>query len=145
MPDPIPPMLLGTWKLVSAVREEVPSGVRTELFGTEPVGYLNYGPDGRMMALIVRGDRKRPAGHPIAADEAVHLFRSSMSYAGRYEVRGDEVFHFVDVSVNEIWTGTEQQRFCKIDGDRLALSTPVNEDPIDGKVSVRSMIWTKVK
>jgi hypothetical protein len=145
MPDPIPPALLGTWKLVSAVREEVPSGVRTDLFGPNPVGYLNYGADGRMITVIVRGDRKRPAGHPIGADEAVHLFRSSMSYAGRFEVRGDQVFHFVDVSANEIWTGTEQQRRCRIDGDTLALTTPVNEDPIDGKVSIRSMIWQKVR
>jgi Lipocalin-like domain len=145
MPDPIPSALLGTWKLVSAIREEVPSGVRTELFGADPVGYLNYGPDGRMMTVIVRSDRKRPAGHPIGRDEAVQLFRGLMSYAGRFEVRGDEVFHHVDISANEIWTGTLQQRFCKVEGDKLSLTTPVNEDPIDGKVSIRSMIWKKVK
>jgi hypothetical protein len=145
MPDLVPTALLGTWKLVSAVREEVPSGIRTELFGPDPVGYLNYGSDGRMITVIVRSDRKRPAGHPIGSDEAVQLFRSLMSYAGRFEVRGDEVFHHVDISANEIWTGTLQQRFCKIEGDKLSLTTPVNEDPIDGKVSVRSMVWRKVK
>lgn len=145
MPDPIPPELLGTWKLVSAVREEVPSGERSDLFGSAPVGYLNYSPDGRMMTVIVRGDRQRPAGYPIGPEEAARLFRGLMSYAGTFEVRGDQVFHFVDVSANEIWTGTEQQRFCRIEGDRLSLSTPVNPDPIDGKVSVRRMIWEKVK
>jgi hypothetical protein len=51
----------------------------------------------------------------------------------------------VDISANEIWTGTLQQRFCRIEGDRLSLTTPVNEDPIDGKISIRSMIWKKVK
>jgi hypothetical protein len=145
MPDPIPPALLGTWKLVSAIREEVPSGIRTELFGPTPMGFLNYSPDGRMMTVMVRGDRKRPAGHPIGNEDAVHLFRSLMSYAGTFEVRGDEVFHHVEVSANEIWTGTHQQRFFKIDGDRIALKTPVSQDPIDGKVSVRTMIWQKVK
>jgi hypothetical protein len=98
-----------------------------------------------MMTVIVRGDRKRPAGHPIGDADAVHLFRSLMSYAGTFEVRGDEVFHHVDISANEIWTGSFQQRFCKIDGDKLALTTPISEDPIDGKISVRSLVWKKVK
>jgi hypothetical protein len=137
--------LLGTWKLVSAIREEKPSGVKTDLFGSNPTGFLNYSPDGRMLTLIVRGDRKRPAGYPISPAEAEGLFRSLMTYAGTWEVRGDEVFHYVDASANEIWTGSEQKRFYKLDGDRLSLSTPVNADPIDGKISIRSMIWEKVK
>jgi hypothetical protein len=145
MPDPIPLKLFGTWKLVSSVREEVPSGERTDLFGPNPIGFLSYGADGRMMTLIVRSDRPRPAGHPIGPDEAVKLFRSLMSYAGRFEVRGDQLFHYVDASANEIWTGTEQQRFFRFDGDRLTLSTPVNADPIDGKISIRSMIWERLK
>lgn len=57
-----PENLLGTWKLVSAVREEVPSGAKVDLFGPNPVGYLSYAPDGRMLALIVRGERVTPAG-----------------------------------------------------------------------------------
>jgi hypothetical protein len=145
MGDPIPPPLVGTWSLVSSVREEVPSGARTDLFGPDPVGFLNYGPDGRMITLIVRRDRGRPAGHPIASEEAVKLFRGMMSYAGRYEVRGDQVFHYVDISANEIWTGTEQPRFYRFEGDRLTLSTPVGPDPIDGKISIRNMIWERMK
>jgi hypothetical protein len=137
--------LLGTWKLISAIREEKPSGVKTDLFGSNPTGFLNYSPDGRMLTLIVRGDRKRPAGYPISPAEAEGLFRSLMTYAGTWEVRGDEVFHYVDASANEIWTGSEQKRFYHLDGDRLSLSTPVNADPVDGKISVRSMVWEKVK
>ena len=145
MADPNTARLLGSWKLISAVREEKPSGTRTDLFGSNPTGFLNYAADGRMLTLIVRADRKRPAGYPIPPEDAARLFRSLMSYAGTWEVRGDEVFHFVDASANEIWTGSEQQRFYKLDGDRLSLSTPVNADPIDGKISVRRMLWEKVK
>jgi hypothetical protein len=140
-----PSRFLGTWKLVSIVREEVPSGVRTDLFGPDPIGYLNYSPDGRMMTVIVRRDRKRPSGHPISADEAVGLFRSMISYAGAYELQGEEVIHYVDISANELWTGTEQRRFFKFEDKRLTLSTPVNPDPIDGKTSVRSMIWERLE
>jgi hypothetical protein len=145
MADPNAARLLGTWKLISAVREEKPSGIKTDLFGPSPTGFLNYGADGRMLTLIVRGDRKRPAGYPISTEDATSLFRGLVSYAGNWEMRGDEIFHYVDASANEIWTGTEQQRFYRFDGDRLSLSTPVNADPIDGKISVRSLIWEKAK
>ena len=145
MADPDAARLLGTWKLISAVREEKPSGVRTDLFGPNPVGFLNYCGDGRMLTLIVRGDRTRPAGYPISPEDAAALFRGLMSYSGTWELRGEEVFHYVDASANEIWTGSEQRRFYKLDGNRLSLSTPVNADPIDGKISVRSMMWEKVK
>lgn len=67
--------LLGTWKLVSAVREEILSGAKVNLFGTNPQGFLNYSPDGRMIALITRGDRKAAAnGRPTPA-EAEALYR----------------------------------------------------------------------
>jgi hypothetical protein len=33
--------LIGTWTLISAVREETPSGATTTLIGTSPQGYLN--------------------------------------------------------------------------------------------------------
>ena len=136
---------IGTWKLISAVREEHPSGEKVDQFCPGAIGFLSYGADGRMLALLVRGDRKRPAGFPVSDEEAAGLFRGLVSYGGRYEVKGDEVFHYVDISANEIWTGSEQQRFFRFDGDRLRLSTPVNPDPIDGKISVRSMLWEKVK
>jgi hypothetical protein len=145
MADPNAARLIGTWKLISAVREEKPSGAKTDLFGPAPVGFLNYSADGRMITLLVRGDRKRPAGYPISPEDAAGLFRGLMSYAGTWEVRGNEVFHYVDASANEIWTGTEQRRFFELEGGRLTLSTPVNADPIDGKISVRSMIWERVK
>ena len=145
MADPNAARLLGTWKLISAVREEKPSGIKSDLFGPNPTGFLNYSADGRMLTLIVRGDRKRPTGYPIVPEDAAGLFRSLMSYAGTWELRDDEVVHYVDASANEIWTGTEQQRFYKFDGDRLSLSTPMSADPIDGKISVRRLIWEKVK
>jgi lipocalin-like protein len=61
--------LLGTWTLVSAVREEIPSGAKTEMFGQSPHGFINYSPDGRMIALITRRDRKAAAnGRPTPTE-----------------------------------------------------------------------------
>jgi hypothetical protein len=30
--------LLGTWKLIAAVREEIPSGTKTDFLGSSPTG-----------------------------------------------------------------------------------------------------------
>jgi hypothetical protein len=72
--------LLGTWTLVSALREEIPLGARTDMFGESPRGFINYSQDGRMIALITRSDRKRPAGDratPVEAEPA--LTRSAVT------------------------------------------------------------------
>jgi hypothetical protein len=71
--------------------------------------------------------------------------RSVISYAGTYTIAGNEVTHHVDISWNESWTGTKQVRIFKFEGNRVLLSTPVSPDPFDGKLSVRSMVWEKVK
>jgi hypothetical protein len=136
--------LPGTWTLVSAVREEIPSGARTEMFGQNPHGFINYGPDGRMIALITRRDRKAAANGRPTPTEAEALFRSMLSYAGTFTVEGDVVTHHVDISWNQSFTGGTQKRHFKLEGDRLILSTPQSHDPIDGKLSVRYMTWQRV-
>lgn len=143
--NPVASRLLGTWKLVSVIREEVPSGATIDLMGPNPKGFITYSADGRMVALLVRGDRKKPAANTATSAEAENLFRSVISYAGTYTIAGNEVTHHVDISWNESWTGTKQVRIFKFEGHRLSLSTPVSPDPLDGKISVRSLVWEKVK
>ena len=142
--DKLREALLGTWTLVSAVREEIPSGAKTDMFGAKPHGFINYSAEGRMIALITRGDRKAAAdGRPTPA-EAEALFRSMLSYAGTYTIEDGEVTHHVDISWNESFTGGAQKRHFKLEGNRLILSTPQSLDPIDGRMSVRNMTWEKV-
>ena len=136
--------LHGTWKLVSAVREEIPSGTTTTMFGEKPQGILNYSPEGRMLALIAHGERKAAAGGRATPAEAEALYRSMLSYGGSYSVAGDVVTHRVDISWNEKFTGGEQTRHFKLDGNRLTLSTPQSPDPIDGKMSVRRLVWERI-
>ena len=136
--------LQGTWKLVSAVREEIPSGATTTMFGERPQGVLNYSPEGRMIALIAHGNRKAAAAGRATPAEAEALYRSMLSYGGRYSVADDVVTHHVDISWNEKFTGGEQKRHFKLDDNRLTLSTPQSPDPIDGKMSVRRLVWEKI-
>ena len=113
--------------------------------GPHPSGYLIYGTDGRMMVIFVRSDRKKPAATVPSQAEAQALQKGMVSYTGTYEVRGETIVHHVDVSWNETWTGTEQTRFYKFDGDRLSLTTTPSLDPAEGKMSVRTLVWERVK
>ena len=136
--------LIGTWTLVSAVREEIPSGAKSDQMGPNPHGFINYSPEGRMIALITRSDRAAPATGRATSTEAEALFRGMLSYAGTFTFDGREVTHHVDISWNESFTGGAQKRHFKLEGNRLILSTPQSHDPIDGRMSVRIMTWEKV-
>jgi hypothetical protein len=70
---PFQQAILGTWKLVSYVREELPSGAESDVMGAHPSGYINYGRDGRMIVMIVGSDRKKPAGAVATPAEAEAL------------------------------------------------------------------------
>jgi hypothetical protein len=142
--DPIPVNLVGTWRLVSNTLEEIPSGTRSDLFGPYPIGYIMYGADGRMMILQVRSQRPTPVGPAVTGTEAEALFRSLIAYGGTYTVKGDVITHHVDISWNQNWTGTEQVRHFKFEGNRVELATDPSPDPIHGKMSVRRLLWEKL-
>ena len=137
--------LIGTWKLVSVVIEDVATGQKTDFFGPNPAGYINYGPDGRMIVINARSDRRKPAGSSPTPEEAAELFRGVLAYAGIYTVEGNEVTHHVDISWNEAWTGTHQTRIARFEGERVHLSTKPTLDPVNGRMSVRTMTWEKLK
>jgi hypothetical protein len=60
-PASIPQEFIGTWKLVSYVRQEIASGTKSDVMGSHPQGYINYGGDDRMIVMIVGNNRKKPA------------------------------------------------------------------------------------
>ena len=57
---------LGTWKLQSFTTEDLATGRKTDLFGAHPSGYLSYGPDGRMYAILVKEGQAVTKGQLIA-------------------------------------------------------------------------------
>ncbi|MHB8267216.1 lipocalin-like domain-containing protein [Bradyrhizobium sp.] len=137
--------LVGTWKLVSGVSEELETGRKTDIYKGAPTGFITYGSDGRVMTIIVDSNRRKPAGAVATSAEAEALFRSMAAYAGTYSVRGNQVIHRPDASWNETWTGTDQVRNYKFDGDRLRLATEASPNPFTGKMSVRTLVWEKVR
>ena len=49
---------LGTWILLSMETEDLETGQKHNLLGVHPSGYLSYGPDCRMSAILVKESRR---------------------------------------------------------------------------------------
>jgi hypothetical protein len=137
--------LLGTWKLQSFTTEDLATGQKTDLFGAHPGGYLSYGSDGRMYAILVEEGRRAPADLVPTDTERIGLFNGFSAYAGTYRVEGDTVSHFVDASWNESWTGTTQVRRFRIDRNCLHITTLPARNPVTGKECISELVWVKVE
>ena len=139
-------VLEGTWKLVSSTRTNTTTGATTDSFGPNPLGYIMYGKDGRMMVLITRSDRPKPDSTDTMTDEQrSRLFSSMLAYSGTYKFDGETIEHHIDGSWNQVWTGTTQIRNVKKDGDRLIYTTQPGPSPIDGSMGFATLVWEKVK
>src|SRR5262249_24463216 len=49
--------LIGSWKLVSAVSEDLANGQKTNIYEGSPTGFISYGVDGRVMTIIAGAAR----------------------------------------------------------------------------------------
>ncbi|MFP3889713.1 lipocalin-like domain-containing protein [uncultured Ralstonia sp.] len=118
--------LHGCWRLISFNTELQDSNERTQPWGADPNGYLIFSSDGRMMVLVTA--KTREPGN--TDEEMVALFRTVMAYTGRYRIDEDRFITKIDSSWNEAWNGSEQERFYKLDGDTLEVSTAWMPNPL---------------
>jgi Lipocalin-like domain len=99
-------------------------------FGDDPRGFLMYAAEGLMSAVLMQSGRPNLAmdlleGTSTATDaETVAAFHSAYGFAGRYEVKGSEVHHYLEVSTVPNWCGTNQVRPFELDADSLSLYPP---------------------
>ena len=135
---------LGTWKLVSVTFQYEDTGEKTQPYGAHPSGYLSYGADCRMYALIVGEGRKPTAGDVPTGTEKAGLYDGLVAYAGTWSIAGDQVSHHVDISWNQAWTGTTQVRQFRIDGDRLYIRSIPAKSFQDGRVITAALEWLRV-
>jgi hypothetical protein len=141
-----PSALYGTWRLVSATSTIVETGEKTNIWGTDPKGFLSYSPDGRMSVIVTFGSRPKPADLSKVSDqERVQLYRTLLSYGGTFSIEGSAVTHHIDISSNESWTGTNQVRYAKLEGATLVIATPAQPRSADGVVSVGELKWVKIQ
>ncbi len=139
-------VLEGTWRLVSSTRTNAATGVTVNTFGPTPQGFITYTRDGRLSVVIIGSDRPKPQSvAAITERERGQLFSSMMAYTGTYKFDGKSIVHQIDLAWNEVWSGTNQIRDIKKDGDRLIYTTRPSPSPSDGAMGFGTVIWEKVK
>jgi hypothetical protein len=84
-----------------------------------------------------------PADATPPDSERVALHDTMFAYAGTYSVEADKVIHHVDISWNEVWTGTDQIRLFEVNGNSLTLTMRAT-DPASGTEAHYAVVWEKV-
>jgi hypothetical protein len=132
--------IVGTWKLISVVYEDVASGDRTPIYGAHPKGVQIATSLGRWLALMTAEGRSAPS----TDNERAQALKTMIAYTGRYRIEDGKVVTKVDAAWNEAWVGTEQVRLVRFDGDRLCLESPPMPHPNVGGRTVRVIVeWER--
>lgn len=134
--------LIGSWQLDS-FELQTKDGTVLHPYGQDLAGYLFYNADGFMSAAFMNAARGRKQGDDLEAAAKTSTYDQFMAYSGPYEVTGDRIKHTVEVASLEVWTHTIQERWYKIDGDRLELLTqPLT---VGSDAPVGRLVWHRVK
>jgi len=138
--------LYGTWRLVSCKRTVAATGETQDMFGKSPHGFIIFGRDGQMLVLLAGEKRPKPPDPDKMTDQnRIDLFKTMLAYGGKYTFDGKTLKTRVDISWNENWTGTEQVRTVKFEGNRLILSTIPSIGSLDGKIENIVLTWERIQ
>jgi hypothetical protein len=107
--------LVGTWRLVSWIAENVDTKERKLDYGEQPNGYMIFTREGRWMMVLTAQDRKMPKSD----EDRAAAFRSMVAYSGKYRVDDNKFIAVPDVAWNQALIGKEQIRFFRTEGDKL--------------------------
>ena len=142
-------MLVGTWKLVSVSNVTDQGAVNYEAYGPNPIGFLTYTSNGRMIAILTNAGRKPLSkGWKVApAEEKAQAFSTSLAYAGTFTVSGNKIIHHVEAATDPNRVNKDLVRLVvNLQGDRVTLRTA---DPLpwdDGVVyAYQELVWDRMK
>ena len=133
--------LIGSWSLRS-FELHTSDGKVLYPYGEEVRGYLFYNEDGFMSAAFENAKRCTSRTEDLAEAGAALNYDQFMAYTGPFEVQGDRILHRVEVSSMDVWTGTLQERWFKVDGDVLTLLTaPLS---VGSDAPTGHLVWDRV-
>lgn len=124
--------LIGTWKLVEYSIENTKNPKeRFYPMGKDATGFIMYAPDGYMSAQMMAANRpsyKSGGLHTGTVDEMSLAAKGYMAYSGQYEVNEETqtLTHHMDVSMNPTWLGQAQERYIKLDDNKIIITAPNN-------------------
>ena len=127
--------LIGVWDLADwrCVKD---GNYYSHPMGENAKGRLTYTKEGMMSGFLMRDDFKLedPRSPAPAA--------KSLAYSGRFYIKGDEVYHEVDIATIPEWMGTDLIRTIIWKGDQLLLKT-TPEQGRDGGHYSNELLWAK--
>jgi hypothetical protein len=68
-----------------------------------------------------------------------------IAFAGTYSIEGDRLVFHIEISWNESWTGHKHPRSFLLAHDRLTLTTDPRPSAFDGRESVYTQVWEKLR
>jgi hypothetical protein len=87
-----------------------------------------------MSTIITKAERPAFASDYLkggAPDEKQTAYDTCISYAGRFEIEGDIVYHHIQASLFPNWIASDQRRLIAFDGEELILSSqPILTDGV---------------
>jgi Lipocalin-like domain len=132
--------LIGTWKLLSCVLEDIETKEQKPVWGTNPNGYIVVTADARWIVIQTAEGRKPPEND----GDRVTAFKSLLAYSGKYRTEENKIVVKVDIAADESWNGTEQVRYYKIDGDKLHIEAAPQPYPnFGGRVMRGILVWKR--
>ena len=99
---------------------------------------------GPALSLFQTIEHKPESLAKMTDQQQADLFRTMCAYGGTYQFDGESVEHHIDISWNEIWTGTTVVKFVKKDGDKLIYTQPAAPFGSDGRMSLVTVVWEKL-
>jgi hypothetical protein len=148
------PWVVGSWRLL-AFELHAPSGEVTQPFGESPLGSLVYTGNGRMSVHLLEPDRPAFVSGDFqdGSDAEVRAaFEGYFGYFGAYtvEVVGRDgeavtgtVTHHVEGCAFPDYIGTDRVRTMSLEGDRLTLSTPREEN--GAVINWYRVVWERIR
>jgi hypothetical protein len=122
--------LVGSWRLESFYLQRE-SGEPFYWWGHDVVGRVTFDGKGHFAAQVGRRDRQPLKSErliDVTPDEAREAFLGYVAYFGMYAVNEEEGTFTIRVegSLLPNWTGTEQKRWARVDGDRATFTAPAS-------------------
>jgi len=136
--------IAGTWRLTSFTEENLATGAVSYPFGVAARAFVIYDVNGYVATIFSAGDRKPPVATQATEQEAIQLYRSMIAFAGRYELVGNRLIYRPEISWNEAWNGTTQERVFEVKGDRLEVKSVPAVSALTGARTVFSLAWQRV-
>lgn len=127
--------LIGAWSLVSSTQSR--NNVISRTFGDPPSGQIQYTNDGRMSAFLMDPDWARTGKN--AVEESDRFF----AYAGRWELNGNTISHFIEFCSAPSKIGTTFFRYLNFLSENEIELTTKPETTKSGNVYETKLVWRR--